>query len=1302
MSSAIDTAHNNPFPGLRPFNEDEVHLFFGRESQVDAMVDKLAATRFLAVVGTSGSGKSSLVNCGLRPALLGGLLARAGSAWRVAQFRPGSDPLGEMARTLAKDGVLFSDHEASGLPLSDIIDTTLCMSKLGLVDIVQQARLAKGTNLLLVVDQFEELFRYRQSGTDDDGANEVKDKHANSSEQATAFINLLLEAATQKTLPIYVVLTMRSDFLGDCALLPGLAEAINAGQYLVPRMSRDERRAAIKGPISVAGGAISPLLLTRLVNDVGDNPDQLSILQHALNRSWAYWQHEGSGDGPLALTHYQAIGSMAHALDQHAHKAYEELTSEHQRQICEKIFKALTDKATDPRGIRRPTPMGTLCVLAAATLAEVTKVIEVFRKPSRSFLMPPAGEALLQETMIDISHESLMRVWQRLNNWADEEAQAAQGYRRLAETAQLHDTGKASLWRDPELQVILDWREHSQPNETWATRYHLGFAQAMDFLNMSRDAREAEGEARSAQRQREHEAEQEKAEAQVKYAQREREFQVEQEKAQAQAKHARRMRWVALFSGALAIVALISSAWAYNASQQAQVARNVAEGARQDAVKAQKSSLRTLSLMHASLSREHTQKGNATLGILLALQALPEDMEPLPQAQSALHGALNALRERSILNGHESDVTSAHFSPDGSQVLTASYDKTARLWDVASGKELTVLTGHKSIVYSAHFSPDGSQVVTASGDKTARLWDVASGQELAVLKGHEDRVISAHFSPDGKQVVTASGDKTARLWDVASGQKLAVLTGHEDRVTSAHFSPDGSQVVTASEDKTARLWDVASGKELTVLTGHKSILISAHFSPDGSQVVTASDDNTARLWDVASGRELAVLIGHESVVRSAHFSPDGSQVVTASWDNTARLWDVASGQELAVLRGHESDVTSAYFSPDGSQVVTASGDNAARLWDVASGKELTVLRGHNSYVTSAHFSPDGSQVVTASGDRTARLWDVASGKELTVLRGHESDVISAHFSPDGSQVVTASEDKTARLWDVASGQELAVLTGHEKVVYSAHFSPDGKQVVTASADKTARLWDVASGQELAVLRGHGSDVTSAAFSPDGSQVVTASEDKTARLWDVASGQELAVLTGHEDSVTSAAFSPDGKQVVTASGDRTARLWDVASGKELTVLRGHESDVRSAHFSPNGSQVVTASADKTARLWDVASGQELAVLIGHENGIISAHFSPNGKQVVTASYDKTARIWDVTSGQERAVLRGHERQVFSAHFSPDGSQVLTASYDSTARLWDNPTLDELIERAKKRLPRQEMTKAEKEEFFVSNN
>jgi len=412
MNAVAARPQTNPFPGLRPFSEDEEHLFFGRENQVDAMVDKLAETHFLAVIGTSGSGKSSLVNCGLRPALRQGLMARAGTAWRMAQFRPGNDPIGAMARALARDGVLFHEDAAAGLTLAEIIETTLRMSKLGLIDICEQAALDKGVNLLVVVDQFEELFRYRQLGAAGRGGDQ------RISEEAAAFVNLLLEAGERAVGQIFIVLTMRSDFLGDCTQFPGLAEAINAGQYLVPRMTRDERRAAIEGPVRVGGAEIASVLLTRLVNDVGDNPDQLSILQHALNRTWARWQDEGGGNGPLDLAHYEAIGTMAHALDQHAEQAYAELGATRQQQICEKLFKALTDKATDPRGVRRPTTLGELCVLGDATAVEVAEVIAVFRDPSRSFLMPPAGEALEAETVIDISHESLMRVWQRLIKWA--------------------------------------------------------------------------------------------------------------------------------------------------------------------------------------------------------------------------------------------------------------------------------------------------------------------------------------------------------------------------------------------------------------------------------------------------------------------------------------------------------------------------------------------------------------------------------------------------------------------------------------------------------------------------------------------------------------------------------------------------------------------------------------------------------------------------------------------------------------------------------------------------------------------
>ena len=484
----------NPFPGLRPFHESEQHLFFGRESQIDTMIDKLAANHFLAVVGTSGSGKSSLVNCGLKPALRRGLMASAGTSWRMAHFRPGSDPIKAMAHSLVQPDGLFRTPEVEGVSVEDIVEATLRMSKLGLVDAYEQAVTGDPPNLLVIVDQFEELFRYRNLQAPSDGTQGTEAK-------AVAFVNLLLEAALSPH-PIYVAITMRSDFLGDCAQFPGLPEAINRSQYLVPRMSRDERRSAIAGPVAVAGGAISPILLTRLVNDVGDNPDQLSILQHALNRTWAEWQRQG-GAGAMDLQHYEAIGTMTHALDYHAEKAYGELQGDEQKTICEKIFQAITDKGTDARGIRRPTNAAALCAITGISLEGLTSVLAAFRKPSRSFVMPPVTDTIAPDTVIDISHESLMRVWNRLKDWVEDEADSAAQYQRLAQNATLHAKGAAGLMTDPELSLTLEWQRKRQPNAAWGNRCRPGFDAAISFLDESRQARDAAIEAEKERHRRE-------------------------------------------------------------------------------------------------------------------------------------------------------------------------------------------------------------------------------------------------------------------------------------------------------------------------------------------------------------------------------------------------------------------------------------------------------------------------------------------------------------------------------------------------------------------------------------------------------------------------------------------------------------------------------------------------------------------------------------------------------------------------------------------------------------------------------
>jgi WD40 repeat protein len=477
---------------------------------------------------------------------------------------------------------------------------------------------------------------------------------------------------------------------------------------------------------------------------------------------------------------------------------------------------------------------------------------------------------------------------------------------------------------------------------------------------------------------------------------------------------------------------------------------------------------------------------------------------------------------------------------------------------------LRVLVGHTEGVLSVAFSPDGKQVLTGSYDQTARLWDAKTGHALQVLAGHTNWVWSVAFSPDGKQVLTGSADRTARLWNAETGQVLRVLTGHTSRVRGVAFSPDGKQVLTGSDDQTARLWDAETGLVLRVLEGHTNEVKSVAFSPDGKQVLTGSLDRSARLWDAGTGQVLR-LLGHNGSVMSVAFSRDGKRVLTGSGDQSARLWDTKSGQALRVLKGHTNEVTSVAFSHDGKRVLTGSTDKSARLWDTKSGKELRELLGHNGPVLSVAFSPDGKRMLTGSWDFLVWLWDAMTGKKLRMLAGHSDEVTSVAFSPDGKRVLTGSLDRTARLWDaetgqvlprlrgVETGQVLRVLEGHADSVMSVAFSRDGKRLLTGSSDQTARLWDAESGKELWLLVGHTKMVTTVAFSPDGKRVLTGSWDGTARLWDAESGKELWLLVGHTNEVMKVVFSSDGKLIVTADYAGWVRVWQGTGVGQGTLL-----------------------------------------------------------------------------------------------------------------------------------------------------
>ena len=600
-----------------------------------------------------------------------------------------------------------------------------------------------------------------------------------------------------------------------------------------------------------------------------------------------------------------------------------------------------------------------------------------------------------------------------------------------------------------------------------------------------------------------------------------------------------------------------------------------------------------------------------------------------------------------IDHDHKDSIYSVVFSPDGQNILTASEDKTAKLWDI-DGNLLSEKIKHDARVMSAVFSPDGKYILTASWDKTAKLWSF--GGKLQAEFKHEGPVSSAVFSPDGNLILTASRDNTARLWGLEG--ELRATFSHDAAVSAAVFLLDGGLILTASWDKSGRLWDMEGN--LLQEFPHDGAVESAVFSPDGRYILTASWDKSAKLWDF-DGKILEEF-KHDKAVTSALFSKDGSRILTVSHDGTARLWAIGSEKFLAEFK-HDGEVTSAYFSPDGHMIATASKDGTAKLWHL-DGTLLASMQKHEGEVSAVDFSPDGSKVLTASNDGTAKLWQLKS--TLLVNLQHKDEVTSVSFSPDGNRILTTSRDKTAKLWDI-EGSLLTDLNKHKGIVYSAEFSPDDSRILTASDDGTAKLWD-SQGKFLFNLRHYG-PVTSAVFSPDGSQILTASLDQSAKLWGIQ-GNLIKTISTPNSALSSAVFSPKGNLILTVSLDDVVKVWD-REGKELVELP-HDRSVSSAVFSPNGNLILTASTGRIARLWSL-EGKLLKEDFKHNREISSALFSPDGKWILTASYDGTAKIWDL-KGKPIVELK-HDGPVLSAKFSRDGRFIITASEDGTAKLWD---------------------------------
>ncbi|MEZ6057199.1 MAG: protein kinase [Planctomycetaceae bacterium] len=619
--------------------------------------------------------------------------------------------------------------------------------------------------------------------------------------------------------------------------------------------------------------------------------------------------------------------------------------------------------------------------------------------------------------------------------------------------------------------------------------------------------------------------------------------------------------------------------------------------------------------------------------------------------------------------GHSQVVRRVAYSPNGTEVATASMDSTIKLWDARTGAEIKTLRGQEGAVHQVVFSPDGTHIASSGSDRTIRIWDIRTGEITTKLEGHEHYILTIAFTSDGTQLLSASDKATIRRWDAASGQEMSKAEIRQNP-TGGAFSPDGSRFLSFNNSGLI-LWDTAIGREIRRQANTRPYPISAVFSADGRHVAVACHD-TVTLWDSELTHSLWTGDGKAGWIRGLDFSPDGTRLATSGGDRKAHIWDVETGVETMTFVGHSDAVNDVAFSPDGARLATVSFGDALRLWDVRTGANVVSVRPHGSIVNGIVLSQDGNRLVSGGFDRKLKMTDVHTGAEIYSVNGHfNGSAPGSHtvaWSPDEAYIAFGADDNTVKLIDARTGAELKSLAGHESNVCTVAFSPDSQRVISGSFDHTIRVWDVAAGQEVMTLIGHTGRVNCVAISPDGTHIVSACEDRTIRFWDAQSGKELMSLVGHEVNVVDIAFSPDGSQIATSSSDHTIRIWDALTGASISRLNGHEAGVTGIAYSPDGSRIASTGFDRRLKLWDVPNGREIFTIHQGQYGAHGLTFSPDGTRIAAGMENGAIMFFDAPTEREATSLNGHTAPPIHFGFSDDGRRIYSESQNEKL-VWD---------------------------------
>ena len=1033
MSKARYTV--NPFPGIRNFEPEEDYLFFGRDQQIGDVTRLLSATHFLALIGYSGSGKSSLIKAGIIPAITKQKNSAVPTGgWTTIYFRPDGNPFYSFANsllTVAGDNAYTDEDEHVKLTAS-----YLKHEAGNLHNVYDKYKNDNEKNWLIVIDQFEEVFRFRN--------NQEGDDHNDSQ----AFINLLLSGLANSELPVYIMISMRSDFLDNCTEFEGLPEAINKASYLLPKVTRNGIYDIITQPVAVCNAQISPDLVDNLMSDLSDNLDQLPVLQHAMMRTWDYWKSHESNDTEIDTSHYEAIGTMEAALSIHAEEIYSGL-GERKQKIAEKIFKALTDVTTNSKGTRRPAQLWELMELTGANERDVVDVVDEFRAPGRAFLMPVYTVGLEEDTVIDIAHESIMRVWARLKDWVYAEEKSAELYMRLSKSADLYQQGKAGLWVDPDLALAIKWQQDNKPTVAWAKRYDPAFERAISFLE---------------------------------YSKKESLFKIEQ-RARKQANELKRARRTAIILGTASILSILLLVFALNLKFKAEASEKRAlqnekelkvEGVEADLQRKQAILQQKIAEQQQSIAAQQQ-----TLAEEQKLTAISERRNAELQklvAETQSHEA-NVQRQQALYQKRQAD-TARFAAVDSGKVAQRQRDNA-----IVSRREvetLRMLSEARSIAFKSNQLSGDAQKDTLSMQMAFLSYVInreygGTGQNRAIydaLKAQVNRYYSkvlrytygVKLNPNGydlRSVVfinntdffTAGDDGTIKQWTITSApvQIKATKTSRSigQSISAIVLSPDKKFLMSHTVSGKINLWDAAnlSASPLVLPDLLSKVQFVTFLPAEDDYRLLIKNDKYAGVYGYSKAG--IKLLGRHQLSKASGDNTSQGGVVQVKKNGVSVF--VSQGTSVCQLNfnnnGDLIDQNVAFTLRDKISSMTISGDNNTlaagtdagnvEIYDLSGAKPTPELRlnNHASRVTGMIFNRDQSTLATGSLDNTVRLVKWKSKKddkgEDLIFQDRKGWVRNIALSPNYRYILSVGQSGLMQLWPLTERIALRELTGIE-------------------------------------------------------------------------------------------------------------------------------------------------------------------------------------------------------------------------------------------------------------------------------